>query len=67
MMKIEKGLEVPGAGEGDLLEARINGRWVRCPAYTWRSWTGERRVNGEPYAGPVYFLGSNTVSRAALR
>lgn len=60
---IADGLEVPGVKEGDILEAKVNSRWVKCPAWTWRSWTGPRRVNGELYTGPVFFLGSSIVSR----
>lgn len=57
--------ETPGIKPGDLLECKINGRWVRCPAWTWRSWSGGRRLNGTLYYGPVYFLGSHNVAREA--
>jgi hypothetical protein len=32
--------------------------WIQVSSYIFRSWTGPRRINGEPYDGPVFYLGS---------
>lgn len=58
-------LPTPGVNEGDVTECKIGGRWHRVSTHNFRSWTGERRVNGEAYRGPVFYLGSETVSRPA--
>lgn len=46
---------------GPLYELRPGpGReWTPVDVRVFRSWTGERRINGEPYDGPVYVFGSN--------
>ncbi len=36
---------------------------VKVSLHIWRSWTGRRFLNGVEYTGPVYFLGSDEVSR----
>lgn len=33
--------------------------WISVNAFAFRSYTGERRVDGKPYEGPVYILGTN--------
>jgi hypothetical protein len=33
--------------------------WARVTANHFRSATGNRRINGEPYHGPVYYEGTN--------
>lgn len=35
------------------------GKWARVTANEFRSAAGNRRINGEPYNGPVYYLGTN--------
>jgi hypothetical protein len=50
--------------DDDVLEGKVNGRWIVFPEWTWRSWTGERKLNGEPFNGPVFFLGEDRVSRS---
>ena len=56
-------LTTPGVEPGDVTECLIGGRWVRVSTYNFRSWTGGRRVNGEAYHGPVFYLGSEEVSK----
>ena len=36
--------------------------WVSVTPDMFRSWGGERRINGQPYQGPVYMLWTNEVS-----
>jgi len=43
------------------IEIRTN-RWSTVTADMFRSWAGNRKINGRPYAGPVYFLWTNQVS-----
>jgi len=43
------------------IEIRTN-RWSPVTADMFRSWSGNRKINGRPYTGPVYFLWSNQVS-----
>lgn len=33
--------------------------WLVVDRYIFRSWTGERRVNGKPYKGRVFVLGTS--------
>ena len=46
-----------------LYEVQNGNRWLTTTEYLFRSWTGERRIDGKPYHGPVYFLGSDRISR----
>jgi hypothetical protein len=50
---------------GHVYEVSIRGRWHKTSAYMFRSWTGSRRIDGENYNGPVYFLGTEEVHHAA--
>ena len=34
--------------------------WYRVTSKEFRSFNGERRINGTPYDGPVYLFGTNT-------
>lgn len=55
----------------DVLEIYVNpfgapARWDRVTESEFRSWTGERRVNGEPYYGDVYWSGTDQVKLVHL-
>jgi hypothetical protein len=43
------------------LTVLIRNRWVETDPYFFRSWGGQRQVNGKTYEGPVYNLGSNLI------
>ena len=47
--------------EEDLHEVMYGGSWVVTDPDIWRSWTGERMLNGELYHGPVYNLGTESL------
>ena len=40
------------------LEIYNNSIWLEVSQYIFRSWAGERRVNGIEYKGKVFYLGS---------
>jgi hypothetical protein len=40
-------------------EIKLGGTWKPVDPWLFRSWAGERRVNGTPYTGPVYLLGTD--------
>lgn len=44
---------------------RPRGAWHEIDPYTFRSWGGQRRINGKNFYGNVYYLGSNVISRPA--
>ena len=44
-----------------------HGTWLAVAEYIFRSCTGQRRMNGEPYGGLVYLLGTDTVSQVTGR
>jgi hypothetical protein len=44
------------------LEILVNGSLCKVDAYIFRSWSGSRYINGEPYIGPVFLLGSQEVA-----
>lgn len=46
----------------DTLEIQVHGSWVAVNEWIFRSWQGARRKNGEAFAGPVYYLGSEKVA-----
>ena len=48
-----------------LYEVMYVDSWVVTDPDIWRSWTGERMINGEVYHGPVYNLGSDTLYTGA--
>lgn len=48
---------------GDLLEIKVHRDWLKVTGWIFRSWTGDRRVNGVAYTGPVYVLHSDTEYR----
>ena len=41
------------------------GHWIKVDWYYFRSWAGNRRVNGKPYTGTVYSLGTKEKFRDA--
>lgn len=41
------------------LEVYCNKSWHVVNWNIFRSWSGSRRVDGKPYEGPVYYLGSD--------
>ncbi|HUV09821.1 MAG TPA: hypothetical protein VMX12_02515 [Acidimicrobiia bacterium] len=45
------------------LEVEINGRRSKVDWWIFRSFTGRRFVNGREFNGPVFFLGTNSVSQ----
>jgi hypothetical protein len=44
------------------LEILSNRSWIEVTRYIFRSYTGPRRINGKPYNGPRYYLGTNDQS-----
>lgn len=42
-------------------EIKVNKAWHAVDEGIFRSWGGERRLNGDTYKGPVYYLGSEKV------
>lgn len=42
-------------------EIQVYDSWTKVSFYIFRSWGGPRRLNGRPYNGPVYFLGSRKI------
>lgn len=46
---------------GSLLEVQnsANGDWVQVTSGWFRSYAGNRRVNGETYVGPIFYEGTN--------
>jgi len=50
-----------------IYEIKLNhGLWVRVSYEIFRSWSGERKQDGEPYHGVVYYLGSSKIARKPL-
>lgn len=46
-------------------EIFVNGSWHEVTDWIFRSWCGPRRIDGEPFIGPRYILGSDQhVSRS---
>jgi hypothetical protein len=39
------------------------GDWVEVTEDIFRSWTGGRRINGEEYTGPVFYLFTDRIAR----
>lgn len=40
-----------------------DGRWIEVSEWIFRSWTGERRIDGKEHSGDVFLLGTDKVSR----
>ena len=45
--------------EADNMEIKIRSSWTKVTLYIFRSWGGERKLNGKPYHGPVFYLGAD--------
>mgnify|MGYP000867563318 CR=1 FL=1 len=45
------------------LEIKVNGKYCRVSPNIFRSWHGERRLDGKPFKGEVYYFGTNDVYR----
>ena len=43
-------------------EIQVHGSWVTVNDWIFRSWGGARRLNGQDFTGPVYYLGSDKVA-----
>jgi|TARA_B100000085_G_C18493171_1_gene492140 hypothetical protein len=43
-----------------------NGDWVQVTCNTFRSYAGNRRVNGETYIGPLFYSGTNLLYEKPL-
>jgi hypothetical protein len=57
MKKLKPVIDFP---ESANLEVEYSvGMWARVTARHFRSFTGSRRVNGEPYIGLVFYEGTN--------
>lgn len=41
---------------------KLREQWLSVTQWVFRSWTGPRRLDGEDFEGPVYYLGSTEVS-----
>ncbi len=46
----------------DKYEIKERDQWLEVSIWIFRSWGGERKINGEVYKGPVYYLGSNDIA-----
>lgn len=44
-----------------IYEIKQSNRWLIVDEWIFRSWTGERKLNGEPFNGDVYILGTDEV------
>lgn len=44
-----------------VLEIRNTGAWLQVSEDVFRSWEGDRRLNGGIYFGPVYKMGSDEI------
>ena len=42
-----------------ITEVKVGPSWIEVTDDIFRSWTGERRINGDEHHGPVYALGSD--------
>lgn len=43
----------------DNYEIKIKKSWHTVDEQVFRSWQGERKLNGNPYSGPVFYYLSN--------
>ena len=48
------------------VENASNGDWVQVTCATFRSYAGNRRINGEEYLGPVLYSGTNFLYEGPL-
>lgn len=45
----------------DVYEVKVNNFWRKVDENIFRSWQGERRLNGEDYSGPVFYYLTNKI------
>jgi hypothetical protein len=45
-------------------EILCNGSWLSVNEWIFRSWSGQRRMDGKMFEGPVFYLGSKKVAVA---
>jgi len=43
-------------------EIFVNGEWLEVSEWIFRSWTGDRRIDGLPHSGDVFLLGTDKIS-----
>ena len=48
------------------VENASNGDWVQVTCFTFRSYAGNRRTNGEEYVGPILYSGTNLLYEGPL-
>ena len=48
------------------VENASNGDWVQVTCFTFRSYAGNRRINGETYIGPLFYSGTNLLYEKSL-
>jgi hypothetical protein len=48
------------------VENHSNGDWVRVTCFTFRSYAGNRRINGEMYEGPILYSSTNLLYEGPL-
>lgn len=49
------------------LKIKVGDMWVPVGWDTFRSYAGERRMDGQPFEGPVYYLGTDKVYHAEVQ
>lgn len=64
-MSTETGTWTREHADTDTLEILAGGGWQVAPEDLFRSYTGRRRKNGEPYHGNVYWTGSDDLKMPA--
>lgn len=45
-----------------VFEIVTNGSWIKVDVYIFRSYTGQRRLNGRAWLGPVFMLGKSEIA-----
>lgn len=48
-------------------EICVNNMWFETTLWIFRSWSGPRRIDGKPYTGPTYYLGSDDKVKSSPR
>ena len=62
MDHVQEQVKLMAAGRLEIEVHGGSGKRSQVTAYIFRSWTGKRWKDGEPYDGPVYMLGSSEVA-----
>lgn len=50
-----------------LYQVKVNGVWTTVSETIFRSWNGQRKMNGHAFHGPVFYYLSHQVSRPAIQ